>query len=123
MFKVTIDWEHAHKQAHSVEVGVNSLVEKDDGGNVLRIHTLHSLFDKDTYPCPLAKVAAAEQPAGFPPPTVAPCAPGAPAKTELNTYKFNDLLAKLKAEANKNNNHAKLTSMEIHEMLLAMKEH
>lgn len=119
MFKAITKWDDAHERCAEIQVTSCSLVEVTKEGTPLRVHTLASLF-KDTV---LKRVNAPVQ-------APAACAPAAPAamqvSVELDNYALEQLLAQLKAEATSSSNatnRTKLTSMEIHDRLLAMKIH
>lgn len=125
MFKLELDWDKAHDSTDKVDVVENYVVEKDKGGNVLRMHSLRSLMPDELknvsgMPCP------APQPAGY-----AHSAPQPPAAVpvqqkqiiKVDAYQFEQLLATLKTQSTDKNvrESSKLTLMEVHERLLAIK--
>ncbi|QMP18311.1 hypothetical protein phiV141_6 [Vibrio phage phiV141] len=134
MITTKVEWDKAHKNTAKLVVGSSEVVEKDENGNILRKHTLTSLFDQGTLenpswvhvgqPCPAPQ--AFEQQAPQPPQPAVPgvAAPyNASANIEVNAHLFTELARKLKSHATDKNVRAenKLTLMEVHELLLAMK--
>lgn len=133
MITTKVEWDKAHKNTATLVIGSSEVIEKDADNNVLRKHTLTSLFDKGTLenpdkipagqPCPAPQpfVKQAPQP---PQPAVPVAAPyNASANIEVNAHLFTELTRKLKSHATDKNVRAenKLTLMEVHELLLAMK--
>lgn len=130
MITTKVEWDKAHKKTAKIVIGSSEVIEKDEHGNALRKHTLTSLFDQETLlhpskspagqPCPPAQDFLPQAPR---PPQ--PAVPGvAQHKTvEVDAYQFEQLLATLKTHATDKNvrESTKLTLMEVHERLLAIK--
>lgn len=125
MFKLELDWDKAHDSTDKVDVVENYVVEKDKGGNVLRMHSLRSLMPdelKNVSGMPCASPAVPTQDFLDAPRPPAP-AQAKKQTLKVDTHSFEYLVARLKKDATDKSVRPenKLTLMEVHEMLLAIK--